>query len=80
MKHVLGKALKVGDVIETWWRPGRDRITRLLPYKGPLLEILGNGTRLADFALYKVGMTIPPEDVFVVESSAGLSGRNRKTK
>ena len=50
--------LKVGDTIEVWWSPKRDTITRLTPYKGPLLDVLGEGTRLAEFALLKSGMTM----------------------
>ena len=38
--------------------PGRDTITRLTPYTGPLLSVLGEGTLMADFALNPVGMTL----------------------
>lgn len=50
--------LKVGDTIKVWWQPGRDTITGLKPYNGPLLETLGRGTKLAEFAINKCGMTL----------------------
>ena len=50
--------LRVGDTIRVWWNPGRDTITRLTPYTGPLLAVLGEGTLLADFALSPTGMTL----------------------
>lgn len=58
--------LKVGDTIEVWWRPGRDTITALKPYDGALLETLGKGTKLADFALNKFGMTLEAGAIFEV--------------
>jgi hypothetical protein len=61
MKRKLGKQLKVGDTVKVWW--GRDTITALRPYKGPLAHLWAEqgGARLADFALNKVGMTIEPQ-------------------
>ena len=56
--------LKVGDTIKVWWAPGRDTITKLTPYNGPLLGLLGQGTKLAEFALNKTGMTLVADDVF----------------
>lgn len=50
--------LKVGNTIKVWWTPGRDTITALRPYTGPLLGLLGTGTKLADFALNTSGMTL----------------------
>ena len=66
MKRKLGKELKVGDTIEVWW--GRDRITALRPYNGPLAHLWADqgGARLADFALNKTGMTIEPHMRFDV--------------
>ncbi len=58
--------IKVGDTIEVWWRPGRDTITALRPYDGPLLATLGRGTKLADFALNKTGMTLEAGGMFNV--------------
>lgn len=56
--------LKVGDTIEVWWAPRRDTITSLKPYNGPLLALLGEGTKLAEFALNKTGMTLESGAVF----------------
>lgn len=61
-----GKDLRVGDTIETWWAPGRDTITELRPYRGPLAYLWPEGARIAAFALFKVGMTIEPQADFVV--------------
>ncbi len=61
---VEGKDLRVGDTIEVWWSPKRDTITALRPYTGPL-ECLA-GAQLAEFALYRAGMTIEANHDFVV--------------
>lgn len=58
--------LRVGDTIEVWWTPGRDTITALKPYGGSLLETLGLGTKIAEFALSKTGMTLEAGAVFKV--------------
>jgi hypothetical protein len=50
--------LRVGDTIEVWWQPGRDTITKLRPYTGPL-ECLKGGW-IAEFAILRTGMTIEP--------------------
>jgi hypothetical protein len=50
--------LKVGDTIAVWWGIKRDTIIGLRPYVGPLAELLGEGTKIADFALFKPGMTL----------------------
>lgn len=56
--------LKVGDVLKVWWRPGRDTITKLTPYDGPLKECKGG--RMAEFALNPTGMTCIARDVFEI--------------
>lgn len=56
-KTVTGSDLRVGDTIEVWWQPGRDTITALRPYAGPL-TCFKHGAQLADFALMRTGMTI----------------------
>lgn len=63
-ERVEGKDLRVGDVIETWWTPGRDTVVEIRPYTGPLLDLLGAGTRIAVFAICVSGMTISPDDDF----------------
>jgi hypothetical protein len=59
--------LKVGDTIEVWWKPGRDTITKLEPYAGPLKEC--KGARMATFALNPTGMTCIAKDVFEIVTS-----------
>ena len=56
--------LRVGDTIKVWWAPGRDTIVSLRKYDGPLLHLLGKGTKLAEFALLKSGMTLEAGAVF----------------
>lgn len=51
---VDGKDLRVGDVIEVWWQPRREQITRLEPYSGPFDFICC----VARFALSPTGMSI----------------------
>jgi len=64
MKRLLGKDLLVGDVIERWWEPGEDTITKLEPYVG-VLRVL-EGAQLASFKTCKTGMTIEPGMMFDV--------------
>ena len=68
-RRTPGKELRFGDTIEVWWGNGRDTITGLRPYNGPLSYLwhkYGACARLADFALNKVGMTIEPQIMFNV--------------
>jgi len=60
--NVPAALLKVGDVIEVWWKPGLDTIIGLRPYVGPL-ECL-RGARIAIFAYLRSGMTIEPGGVY----------------
>lgn len=61
MTTILGRDLRVGDTISVWWKPKQDTITRIEPYTGPLVSLLGEGTRIAYFAICTGGMTIPPD-------------------
>lgn len=54
--------LQVGDVIEVWWKPGRDIITTLRLYRGPL-RCLGRAL-LAEFAINRMGMTLEENGTF----------------
>ena len=63
---VSGTELKVGDTIETWWKPNRDTITSLRPYHGPLNYLWDGKAQIATFALLKTGMTIEPQGRYVV--------------
>lgn len=65
-RRVSGSALKVGDTIDVWWQPGRDRIVGLAPYAGPLAYLFKEGAQLATFALLKSGMTIENSLVYEV--------------
>jgi hypothetical protein len=68
-RRTTGRQLRVGDTIEVWWGNGRDTITGLRPYNGPLSHLwdrYGGGVRLADFAINKVGMTIEPQMIYNV--------------
>lgn len=62
----LGRDLKVGDTIETWWSPRRDTIVGLTPYEGPLSGVFPEGAQLAEFALSPTGMTIDNGDLYEV--------------
>jgi len=61
---VYTEDLRVGDTIAVWWSPGRDTIIAMHPYTGPLLDLLGEGTMLADFALNTMGMTLEARGMF----------------
>lgn len=60
-----GSELKVGDVISTWF--GKQRITALRPYNGPLSYIWNGQAQLADLTPNSIGMTIEPDSRFIVE-------------
>lgn len=63
MRYVLGRDLRVGDVIEIrWFGVERDQVLTLKPYHGPLAYLWDKdgGARLGSFAVNKVGMTIEP--------------------
>ena len=68
-----GHDLKVGDILEVWWRPGRDTITEIEPYKGPLESIFSEGASIAYFAIWHLGMTIPHTEAFKVIGIQGTS-------
>ena len=53
-----GDALRAGDTIKVWWRPGRDTIISLRPYRGRLVYLFTDGAQIAEFAILKCGMTI----------------------
>lgn len=61
---VTTEQVEVGDTLRVWWFPGRDTVVSLVPYKGRLK--LGDGTKIAGFALNKTGMTLVEGDVFEV--------------
>lgn len=61
-----GSELKVGDVIEVWWKPGRDTVLSLEPYTGPLVHIFPDGAQIASLAMLVCGMTIDNNDIFKV--------------
>ena len=72
---IEGYELRVGDVIDVWWRPNRDQVVALAPYVGPL-ECL-RGARVAEFALWRGGMTIPAGETYVLRSRAEAQGEGR---
>src|SRR5713226_6030876 len=80
-KHTRGKQLRIGDTIEVWWGNGRDTLTALRPYNGPLSHLWNRyvgGARLADFAISKVGMTIEPQVMFNVLHRHELKSRTHR--
>jgi hypothetical protein len=73
-RYIEASDLRVGDTIKVWWRPGRDTVTKLVPYDGPL--DLGPNPQIALFAICKSGMTITHVDVF--ELISRVEGVNNK--
>lgn len=62
---VLGSELKVGDTIKVWWKPNRDVIVSLVPYRGRYeRQPDWQGVRSATFGVLKIGMTIFPGETF----------------
>ena len=70
-RYVPSEELRVGDTIDVWWNGGRDTITAIEPYNGPLRSLLGEKTRLAYFAYLKGGMTIVQGESHVVFAREG---------
>lgn len=66
MTAILGSALRVGNTIDVWWQPGRDMITDLKPYTGPLRYIWKHGAQIATFAIFRTGMTIDNAESYIV--------------
>jgi hypothetical protein len=52
--------IKPGATVKVWWRPGRDTVTKIRPYDGPL-ECLQGGW-IFEFAINTKGMTVAPND------------------
>ena len=66
-KIVHGRDIKVGDVIEVWWEPGKAKVVKLTPpHSGSLTSYYGEGTQLADFSSIKSDMIIAGNDRFKV--------------
>jgi hypothetical protein len=65
MPWISGKELQIGDTIEVWWTPGRDTVTTLRPYSGPLANLFPDGAQIAGFALLGTGMTIDNAERFL---------------
>lgn len=62
-----GDELEVGDTLKVWWQPGRDTISGITPYTGPYKgqkDFIGS--RIVEFTVRKLGMTILANDVFDV--------------
>lgn len=68
MRTILGRDLKVGDVVTgLFWSPThQDVITSLEPYNGPLAYLWKDGAQIARFALCKGGMMIDNGEAFEV--------------
>jgi hypothetical protein len=67
MPYTLGRYLKVGDTIEVWWYPKRDRITDLAPHSGQNAYIFEPGG--AQFIIFEVnqeGISMGNNDHFWV--------------
>lgn len=63
-KKVLGKDLKIGDIMEVWWEPNHDTITNIR-YRDEKYKInVYKGFTVAEFAINRKGMTIFPDEVF----------------
>jgi len=61
--------LKIGDTIEVWWAPRKDRIVNIRPYDG-MLDCMKGGFIL-EFAQNNTGMTAAPKEYFTLLHRAG---------
>lgn len=68
LQQISGSDLRVGDTLELWW--GRDTITALAPYTGPLASVFAGGAQSASFARGP-GMTIENGMLYPVVARMG---------
>lgn len=52
----------MGDVIEVWWAPNRDTVTRIYPYKGPLEYLWPKGAVIVETTFCRHGYTADVTD------------------
>jgi hypothetical protein len=57
---VSTEAIKPGDVIAVWWKPGRDTVIAVRPYEGPLACFKGG--KILTFA--RIEMTAGPGQMY----------------
>jgi hypothetical protein len=69
-EYVGAADLRIGDVVEVWWKPRRDVITGIKPYTGPLM-CLGEGAKIIEFANCPGGMTLAGDDGMTVLARGG---------
>ncbi len=53
-----GDEVKVGDTLRTWFNGGQAQVRSLRPYIGPLIDLLGEGSQVAEFYGCRVEMTL----------------------
>jgi hypothetical protein len=59
---VTGREIRVGDVVDVWWKPRRDVVVDLVSYD---CTVYPEGARIATFAS-DLRMTIPDDERFQV--------------
>jgi len=65
IKTINAHDVKVGDILEVWWKPRRDTVIGIKPYEG-LLECMKDGW-IFEFALLPSKyMTVSPDDNFTL--------------
>jgi hypothetical protein len=65
--EVYGNEIRVGDEFENlWFKPGFTQVKSLEPYRGTLLNILGEGTQIASFWGTNAKMTLPAKEWMLV--------------
>jgi hypothetical protein len=75
---LLGKDLRVGDVIEVWWSAGGDMIASLAPYGGRLRCLAG--ARIAELAVSGFGMTLIADEDYYLISRGSLPKQETKER
>lgn len=60
--QIKGTELKVGDIIEVWWKPGHEQIITLEPYTGPFDFVCST----AKFGIFPLGMSITRDESYEV--------------
>ncbi len=61
-----GRFIQVGDIVQVWWKPHRDVVQKITPFKGCFHKVLGEGTCIAQFVNSKMAVTIQGDEYYRV--------------
>lgn len=66
MTHKSGNEVKVGDTLRVWFNGGEAQVKALHPYRGPLLDLLGEGSQIASFHACPIEMSLSSKSQYEI--------------